>query len=134
MISDYGHLLDPEAPTDAAPILRIPDKTSPEEVVGALDQLITDHPDDDVVVLSVGGRKIGATSRHLLATRYGTPSTVRQGESERAGLGGAGGSTRYDILTLHCEQCHARAYQVFYEEYSRPRCHVDRGHGLMTLE
>ncbi len=102
MIDDlrrYGDLLDPSAAAEGAPELDLLDGLDVIEVAEILEGLFVTETDLDRVVLVIGGRTVGVSSRRQIVE----PPLRGVGEGDGATLPGY--STRYVILRFRCPRC-----------------------------
>ncbi|WP_105969181.1 hypothetical protein [Streptomyces geranii] len=129
----FDILLDASRPAeplpDGIPVLDLPPGHRVDDAADALESLfLTDRTLEDVV-LCVGGRIVGITTRAYL-TGLGSPVLRSVGDGDGATLPGE--SLRYEILRYRCPSCDVRLNRVHVDTRSAPRC--PNGHGDLELQ
>jgi hypothetical protein len=107
----------------------VPPDAGPVELARLLTAVLDADPNLETVLVIVGDRPIGRTSRSYLHAVLAGPHRV--GEAERATLPGQ--STHYRAIGFICARCGRQAYRSFYDERYRPTCPGDPVHGMMAL-
>jgi hypothetical protein len=128
MADDYEILIDPEVGSGDAVRLEVPAGLPLGETATAVDAVLAADDAHNRIVLVVGGRSIGVTSRSYLVENFGPAQTRALGDAERATQPGE--STRYRVIAFRCAQCGRQAYTAFYDVRFHPVCDV-AGHGAM---
>jgi len=124
-LSQYGVLLDPSAPAEGAPVLDLQDGLDVAEVAAILEVLFVTETGLDRIVLVIGGRAVGVSSRRHIA-----PPTLRGvGDGDGATLPGY--STGYEILRFRCPRCQTVVRRLQVDPREMLSC--PEGHGPLEL-
>lgn len=121
MTEPWQILVDPLAPAEPAPALRLPSESTLDDAATALELLLNTDETIKILLLVRGEHPVGRTTRAYLRAALGLSRSSAPGAGDGATLPGE--STRFVALKYGCPAgCGTVEYRVLHDDRDRTPC------------